>query len=846
MAANPSEIKGLVSEEKLRLLRVPGPYSKVYRDECVFSFANPYGKDGLYVNLRTYMAVSKPFLALDQKRSGFPLYLHQRWTQYVKEAAKPGQKVTKLAVGVEGGFQLDRVATKKELSVSVVSPEGSEVKRFPYNAETKGSFPGDIAKVVSAVLAQLDGTEPVKDAFSLEEERKESKFARDLPQLDNGKKISMDPKEWKCEDSGLASNLWLNLSTGYIGSGRKETGGTEAAIRHFESTGRKYPLVVKLGTITPDGADVYCYATDRMVLDPLLDKHLKHWGLDRSKMYKTDKDMTQLTVERQSKAFEESAITGGSEKEPPVKGAGLQGLTNFGNTCYINSTFQLLFSTQPFCDRYAKSAESVFKRAPGNPAADLTTQLCKLSLALTTTAYQTPNPEVKRLAEEAKLPDLTDPAIQIRPKMLKKAIAKDHHEFNSKRQQDAQEYILHVLKAISRDARSFPNAPGAADLSRIFEFDIEERTEDAQSKRVKYKVQKGITFLPLPIPNPAASGGAPPPKKRARTGGDAKVPPTDDGKDAKQRVEAASSSAEQEASDAAVAELTQTVKLDLCLQEYLKPSVLDGYTSPVTKQKGIAYRTTRMRSFPEYLFIQLYRFEQVDLRSKGKGYQIRKVRRQVPMPAELDMKALASTGLRQGEQELPKSGPKPLDVDANIVAAVTGMGFSKNAAIRAALATKNAGSEQAVNWVVQHMGDPDINDPVPQEGGDDDDDAAGVDAGAIANCTAMGFSKKHAIKALKATNGDVQRAVDWLFSHPEGADEPQEAKQKKIKPGPNTDKSVYELVGFISHIGNNATSGHYVCHAKKAGKWVLFNDAKVTACAKPPFGMGYIYLYKRK
>jgi hypothetical protein len=38
------------------------------------------------------------------------------------------------------------------------------------------------------------------------------------------------------------------------------TGGNGSALRHYEATGRKYPLVVKLGTITPAGADVYSYA----------------------------------------------------------------------------------------------------------------------------------------------------------------------------------------------------------------------------------------------------------------------------------------------------------------------------------------------------------------------------------------------------------------------------------------------------------------------------------------------------------------------------------------------------------------------------------------------------------
>jgi len=38
-----------------------------------------------------------------------------------------------------------------------------------------------------------------------------------------------------------------------------------SALRHYhamKAEGKEYPLVVKLGTITPQGADVYSYATD--------------------------------------------------------------------------------------------------------------------------------------------------------------------------------------------------------------------------------------------------------------------------------------------------------------------------------------------------------------------------------------------------------------------------------------------------------------------------------------------------------------------------------------------------------------------------------------------------------
>ena len=50
---------------------------------------------------------------------------------------------------------------------------------------------------------------------------------------------------------------------------------------------KKYPLAVKLGTITPDGkADVFSYAEDAMVSDPYLAKHLAHFGINITSLTK--------------------------------------------------------------------------------------------------------------------------------------------------------------------------------------------------------------------------------------------------------------------------------------------------------------------------------------------------------------------------------------------------------------------------------------------------------------------------------------------------------------------------------------------------------------------------------
>jgi ubiquitin carboxyl-terminal hydrolase 5/13 len=49
----------------------------------------------------------------------------------------------------------------------------------------------------------------------------------------------------------------------------------------------------------------------------------------------------------------------------------------------------------------------------------------------------------------------------------------------------------------------------------------------------------------------------------------------------------------------------------------------------------------------------------------------------------------------------------------------------------------------------------------------------------------------------------------------------------------------------ISHIGKNTGSGHYVCHVKRDGKWIIFNDEKVALSENPPIPHAYLYLFQR-
>ena len=131
----------------------------------------------------------------------------------------------------------------------------------------------------------------------------------------------------KCAICDLRSGLWLNLTDGFVGCGRKNydgSGGNNHAIDHFKETG--FGVCVKLGTITPDGkASVHCYKCDDEVVDPELAAHLAMFSIDVESQVKTEKSIAEMELQA-NLALTLSKVLEEGKTLIPAFGAGHTGL----------------------------------------------------------------------------------------------------------------------------------------------------------------------------------------------------------------------------------------------------------------------------------------------------------------------------------------------------------------------------------------------------------------------------------------------------------------------------------------------------------------------------------------
>ncbi|XP_053658453.1 ubiquitin carboxyl-terminal hydrolase 5 [Anopheles marshallii] len=830
-----------VLRKYLDQVKVPCASDNVFKEECVYSFDNPEYNTGLYVSLTSFLGFGVNHVRDYADRTGNRVFLHLRRERIedtepageVPGTDGPEKKITRLAIGVEGGYtgaETKKYEYREHFQVVVFD---DTVAQLDYPNE---DLPLQVQNAVDAVLKA--------EAASVKREREQlagtwdgeirqvSTHAADLLQLENGKKIP--PTGWKCEKCDLTNNLWLNLTDGSIMCGRKffdGSGGNDHAVNHYKET--NYPLAVKLGTITTDGkGDVYSYSEDDMVEDPNLVKHLAHWGINVGQMEKTEKSMIELELDLNQRIGEWGILCESGSQLIPIAGPGYTGMKNLGNTCYLNSVMQVLFTIPDFVRRFVDGSKAIYDTFPADPANDFNVQMAKLGTGLCSGDYS-------GLSDNSL--DSADSLCGIAPTMFKALIGQGHPDFSTKQQQDAQEFFLHMVSMLQKHSRHQENPAEA------LRFCIEDRVECCSSGKVMYN-RRDEWCLPLQIPLQKATN-----------------------LDEVKLYEAERAAAEREGRrldpDALV---RPKITLAACLDTFAQPELVEQFYSTAISAKTTAKKTTKLASMPDYLMLHLKKF------TLKEDWTSLKLDVAIDIPEVLDLEMLRGTGKQPNEEELPDIAgrePTPPPMDPEVMDQLLGMGFPPEACKRAIFFTKNTGIEPATQWMVEHIADSDFASPfVPPGTGGKSGTAGGAGSAAfvpdpvgLEMLMGMGFTDRQATKALKETGNNTERAVDWIFSHTDeldsmaiddatsdsvataaaaaGCDSGATGSKQGTSYRDGTGK--YKLVAFISHMGPSAQVGHYVCHILKDDEWVIFNDNKVAISQNPPKELGYLYLYQR-
>lgn len=785
----------------LSCIKVPTENDRVYKDECVFSFDNPETETGLYVSLQTFLGFGRDHVEKYYNRTGDSVFLHikkdRKEVCCQQQGDGPEKKITRLAIGVEGGFHADtgnKIEFIDHYNI-VVLPSFTALPwpNVDFPEIVKQSVQGIFDTPSALKMAEMEALSGTWDG----EARLISKHAQNLKQLDNGKKIP--PSGWKCEKCDKTDNLWLNLTDGSVLCGRKfydGTGGNNHAVEHYSQTG--FPLAVKLGTITKEGkGDVYSYSEDDMVEDPELIQHLSHWGINIANMEKTEKSMVELELELNQKTNEWSALQEREGQLKPIYGPGYTGMTNMGNSCYLNSLMQMLFAIPDFVRRYFEDGEEIFSSYEGDPAENFNVQMAKLAHGLLSGKYSVPPP--------AGSPVDADPP-GVCPLMFKNLVGKGHPEFSSKKQQDVQEFFLHILTLLERNTKGNQN-PGDC-----FRFQIEEKYQCGDTKKVKYLTRSDV-ILALSIPMDAVVN-----KEEV----------------AVYEAKKAEFEAQNKHMDPSLI-VRPKIKFFSCLELFTQTELINNFYSTAANTNVTARKTTRLASFPDYLVIQLKKF------TLREDWVPIKLDVSVEMPDIVDFGSLRGGGLQPGEELLPEPENNVVlpAMDENVIKSLAEMGFPPESCKRALYHTNNSGLDTALAWIMEHIADADFASPFVPPG--TEKTKFNADPEALGQIMSMGFSEPHALKALKQTDNNVERAMDWIFSHQDELDGNSSPAPPIFKDG----DTKYRLVAFISHMGTSTMVGHYVVHILKENRFVIFNDNKVALSENPPKDLGYMYLYKR-
>ncbi|SCU80354.1 LADA_0B06810g1_1 [Lachancea dasiensis] len=370
----------------------------------------------------------------------------------------------------------------------------------------------------------------------------------------------------------------------------------------------------------------------------------------------------------------------------------------------------------------------------------------------------------------------------IRPSTFKNCIGGRHEEFSSGRQQDALEFFSYFTDLL--DSKAFDGMPN--NVNDLMRFNVQDRIECQKCHGVKYSTQTA-DYLQVPLHDSAEP---------------------------------------------------QQLLDRIC--DYFKGEEV-SFTCPTCDETVNAVKSSGFKSFPGTLVVS-------PTRIKLNNWIPTKTSQELLFPGldasdrgTLHLASLKSAGFNsETEHLLPEDNSNAnFTPEASCMAQLSEMGFSENAAVRALYYTDNKGTEDAMNWLFEHVEDPDLNEPfvVPATKNTEED----FNERHLEDMISMGLDPKLCRRALCLNHGDVTASIEWVFSHlDDGIQDAQpEVSKCEMKNHGCTDGKFtnYSLKAVVCHKGTSVQSGHYVVFIKKQVdeeiKWVLYNDERIVVADDP-------------
>ncbi|CCE78256.1 Piso0_000874 [Millerozyma farinosa CBS 7064] len=605
----------------------------------------------------------------------------------------------------------------------------------------------------------------------------------------------------QCSLCDLKENLWICLTCGTTGCGRKQFGstlnGNSHALKHYENTG--HSVAIKLGSLSAnqeDSYDCYCYKCNDEVKVVDLQEKLIKYGIDISKAVKTEKNLIELNLD-QNLNWQFNLEDSSGEKLKPIYGRGFTGLKNLGNTCYLNSVVQALYSLKAY-QAYFKDKDFPEYSVVKDPSNDIFSQLLKMSDGLNSGRYSKPG--------NLKGEDYQD---GINPSSFKYLIGQGHVEFQTQKQQDAFEFLLYLLDKIDKEL--------GATLNEQLKFLLSDQIvcTSCQKGKITHNL---VDNLSLQLESEVI------------------------GVDSEQK------------------KIYKETNLLKSFATYCSPEEISGYQCDNCNAHTTAIKTQSFRSFPDVLIVNANRIQLENWVPVKTDVPV-SIPETIDISNYATMLHLPEGIVEQGVDEEEKKEEFVPNTECLVM--LTSMGFPESRCAKALYSTGNSNAEDAVNWLFAHNDDPDIDDPIDASGSSSATDEPPADL--VENVVAMGFSSPLAKKALILNSLDISAAVEWLFANPDDDgvlhnDKPTtssiENQLRDIKTSllqKEDTEGQYTLKAVVCHKGTSTHTGHYVVFIRKIvdgqPRWTLFNDEKIVLCADTSLDdivkNGYIYVFEK-